>query len=380
MSPEVSHFAGGEMYCPNGEISVIPLAGTEELAARVKYYLTDMQNGKEPRMIKADLVRFSTGDGKAVLQESVRGTDVYIIADVGNHDCTYDMYGKTIYMSPDEHFQNLKRVISAVGGKANRVNVIMPMMYSSRQDRKIYRESLDCALALKELENIGVKNIMSFDVHDDRVQNAVPFVGFDNLMPLYQVIKKMLREYPDLKIDEDNMVVISPDFGGAKRNLEYASELGVDMGIFYKRRSRSKMDGGTYAIEEHKYIGPEVSGKTVFICDDFIASGKTMLETVGTIKKMGAAKIFVTATFGLFTDGVDKFQEAYKKGIFDALFITNATYRRPELFDCAWYKEVDISKYLAYYVYCVNMGKSIATLLDPHEKTHSLLERHLCMK
>lgn len=370
MSPDVSNFA-------NGEICVIPLVGTEELIAKVKYYLTDMQNGREPKIIDVDLVRFSTGDAKAVLQESVRGTDVYIIADVGNHSCEFVMYGKTIYMSPDEHFQNLKRVISAVGGKANRVNVIMPMMYSARQDRKISRESLDCALALKELENIGVKNIMSFDVHDDRVQNAVPFVGFDNLMPVYQIIKKMLREFPNLRINEDNMLVISPDFGGANRNLSYAIELGLDMGIFYKRRSRKKMEGGSYAIEDHKYIGPEVSGKTVFICDDFIASGKTMLDVVGTIKKMGAKQIFVSATFGLFTDGVDKFQEAYENGIFDALFITNATYRIPELISCEWYKEVDISKYLAYYIYCVNTGKSIATILDPHEKIHSLLEGHM---
>lgn len=363
----------------NGNISIIPLSGTEELTARIEYYLEQIYTTGRSKIIDRKLVRFSTGDGKAVLGESVRGTDVYIIADVGNHSVKYKMYGKESYMSPDDHFQDLKRVISAVGGKANRVNVIMPLLYSSRQDRRIARESLDCAVALKELEDIGVKNIMVFDAHDDRVQNAVPFIGFDNLMPVYQVIKKMFQVYPDLEANEENMVVISPDFGGANRNLLYANALGLDMGMFYKRRSKNVIVNGSYAIEEHKYIGPDVKGKDVLICDDFLASGTTMLDVVKKIKEMGAARINISVTFGLFTNGIEEFKKAYEDGLFEAVFATNATYRLEELRNEPWYKEVDISKYVAYYIYCVNTGKSISTILDPNKKISALLEER-CKK
>lgn len=358
----------------NNLISIIPLIGTEEITKKIAYYLEELYNTGQSKIIDIRLLRFSTGDAKAVLEETVRGTDIFIIADVGNHNSGYMMYGKYVYMSPDEHFADLKRTISAIGGKANRITVIMPMMYAARQDRRIRRESLDCAVALKELEDMGVKNIMTFDVHDDRVQNAVPFVGFDNLMPTYQVIKKLLKEFPDLSINEEEMLVVSPDFGAANRNLVYANELNLEMGLFYKRRNNKEIVNGKYKIEEHKYIGPDVKNKTVFICDDIIASGETILDVIKQIKKLGAKKILIAVTFGLFTEGIEKFKTAYERGLFDALFVTNATYRSNELVTAEWYKEVDISKYVAYYIYCVNMGKSISTILDPHKKIQNLLD------
>ena len=366
-----------ELKYRNGPIAIIPLLGTEEITKKIEFYLRQIYQG-ECRIVDISLLRFSTGDAKVVLEETVRGMDVYIIADVGNYNCEFTMYGRQVFMSPDEHFQDLKRVISAIGGKANRVNVITPMLYSARQDRRIMRESLDCAVALRELENIGVRNIMAFDVHDDRVQNAVPFVGFDNLMPIYQVIKTMVRKYPDLEINEEHMLVVSPDIGATNRNLQFANELGLEMGLFYKRRSKKKMVNGKYPVEEHKYIGPDLKGKTIFICDDIIASGETMLDVVKKLKELGAGKIFLSATFGLFTEGIDKFNEAYESGIFEGLFITNATYRSKEVLEAKWYKEVDISKYVAYYIYCVNTGKSISTILNPHEKIQSLLIQKTC--
>lgn len=354
-------------------IAIIPLLGTEEITKKIETYLDQIYNPGKSKIIDISLPRFSTGDAKAILEETVRGMDIYIIADVGNYNCGYKLYGREAYMSPDEHFQDLKRVISAVGGKANRINVITPMLYSARQDRRIRRESLDCAMSLRELEHIGVKNIMAFDVHDDRVQNAIPLLGFDNLMPIYQVIKKMHRNYPNLLNDSEEMIVISPDFGAANRNLQYADELGVDMGIFYKRRSRKKMVNGKYPVEAHKYIGPEVEGKTVFICDDIISSGETLLDVFKKIKGLGAKRILAAATFGLFTEGIEQYNEAYRQGFFDALFITNATYRSQELLEAEWYNEVDISKYIAYYIYCVNTGKSVSAMLNPHKKIHNLL-------
>ena len=246
-------------------IGIIPLYGTEALTKRIAYYLDRIYNVGETKIIDSKVMRFLTGDAKAILENTVRGMDVYIIMDVGNYSCHYKMYGQDVIMSPDEHFQNLKRVISAIGGKANRINVVSPMLYAARQDRKLARESLDCAVALRELEQIGVKNIMAFDVHDDRVQNAVPFMGFDNLMPVYQVIKEMKRCYPNLNFTEEEMLVVSPDLGGTNRNLLYATELGLDMGIFYKRRSKKSFVNGKYQVEVHKYIGPDDDGKDIVI-------------------------------------------------------------------------------------------------------------------
>lgn len=363
-----------DQYNETVPLAIIPLYGTEELTQKISFYLGSIYNTSDSRIIDTKLLRFATGDAKAILENTVRGMDVYIIVDVGNYSCNFSMYGKEVIMSPDEHFQNLKRVISAIGGKANRISVISPMLYAARQDRRISRESLDCAVALKELESIGVRNIMAFDVHDDRVQNAVPFMGFDNLMPVYQVIKAMDKNYPDIFSSEDNMLVVSPDIGGTNRNLLYANELGLDMGLFYKRRSR-KMVQGKYPVKEHKYIGPEVNNKDILIVDDIIASGETMLDVASKMKEQGAKRIFIATTFGLFTEGVASFNKAYEDGVIEAVFITNATYRCEEVLNAPWYKGVDISKYIAYYIYCVNSGKSISNILDPHLKIQALLSK-----
>lgn len=354
-------------------IAVLPLYGTEELTQKICYYLNSIYSSGKSQIIDIKMLRFSTGDAKAQLGDTVRGMDVFIIMDVGNYSCQYLMYGKEVAMSPDEHYQNLKRAISAIGGKANRITIISPMLYAARQDRRIGRESLDCAVALRELENIGVKNLMAFDVHDDRVQNAVPFMGFDNLMPVYQVIKTMNKYFPDIVYKEDNMLVVSPDIGATNRNLLYSNELGLDMGLFYKRRSRKKMVNGKYPVEVHKYIGPELDNKDVLIVDDMIASGETILDVVMKMKDLGARRIFIAVTFGLFTEGVEKYNQAYEEGLFDAVLITNATYRREEVLHAPWYKEVDISKYIAYYIFCINAGKSISNILDPHAKIQDLL-------
>lgn len=354
-------------------IVIIPLYGTEELSQKIEYYLKETFNTEQCHVINSNIIRFSTGDAKAVLEQTVRGADVYILMDVGNCSCTYQMYSQTVNMSPDEHFQNLKRTISAIGGKAYRVNVISPLLYSSRQDRRISRESLDCAIALRELENIGVKNIMAFDVHDNRVANAVPYMGFDDLFPIYQVIKAIKRNYVDMTFDEEHCLFISPDLGGTNRNFKYTSELGLDMGIFYKRRSRTHMTDGHYAVDVHKYIGPNVRNKDIFIVDDMICSGTTMLDVAKYCKSHGAKRVFAISTFALFTDGIREFDKAYEEGILESVFITNASYRRAEVREAPWYREVNITKYIAIYIYSVNTGKSVSKLLDPHAKIHALL-------
>ena len=357
-------------------IVLIPLYGTEELSSKIEYYLRETYNKEECHVVNSQIVRFSTGDAKAVLEDTVRGADVYILVDVGNFSCSYQMYGQTIPMSPDEHFQNLKRTVSAIGGKAYRINVISPLLYASRQDRRISRESLDCAMALRELENIGVRNITAFDVHDNRVANAVPYNGFDDLFPIYQVMKAIKKNYSDIVFSEDHSIFVSPDLGATTRNFKYTNELGLDMGIFYKRRSRTKVVGGNYVVDVHKYIGPSVKNKDVFIVDDMICSGTTMLDVAKYCKKQGAKRVFAIATFALFTDGLRKFDEAHGKNILEAVFITNASYRREEIRNAPWYREVDITKYIAIYIHSVNAGKSISKLLDPHEKIHRLLEKN----
>ena len=358
------------------EIVLIPLCGMEKTAIRIKEYLHQISGNKSVIICNVSLPRFATGDAKAVLNESVRGKDVYIIVDVGNYSLTYTMRGYENHMSPDEHYQDIVRVVSAVGGKANRVNVVSPLLYSARQDRRILRESLDCAVALQHLYSIGVSNIMAFDVHDDRVQNATPFMGFDKLMPIYQAIKSVCRSYSDIVFDENNTIVISPDFGGMGRNYEYANELGVDMGVFYKRRSNADFFDGKYTVEVHKYMGPEVAGKDILIVDDILASGETMLDAIRQIKEMGAKRVFAIVTFGLFTKGTKAFDDAYEAGMLDAVFITNASYISEEVANAKWYKEVNILKYIAYYIFCVNSGYSVARIVDPHQKIKNYIELH----
>ncbi len=355
-------------------IAIIPLPGTEWMAERIKKHVFEINCDTDCDIVTVELPRFMTGDAKAVICDSVRGADVFILVDVGNYEITYKMFDYENRLSPDDHFQNLVRTVSAVAGKASRVHVIMPLLYSARQDRRVLRESLDCAVALQQLESIGVSGIMSFDVHDDRVQNAVPFVSFDNLMPTYQVIKALRKCFPDVIFDEDHMVMVSPDFGGANRNLQYANEMGLDIGLFYKRRNLKEVSGGQNQILLHKYIGPEVEGKDVLIADDIIASGTSMLDSALNVKKMGARRIFIGATFGLFTSGIEKFNRYYEEGIFDKVFVTNSSHVKKAVADAPWFCSVDIVKYISLYLYSVHRGESVSSLMDPHEKIQKLLK------
>lgn len=357
-----------------GEIVLLPLRGMKQYTEKIQRYLYEIADDVVVSIIDPELLRFKTGDAKAVLCESVRGKDVYLVADMGNYAETYDIHGYENHMSPDEHYMDLMRTISAIGGKAARINVISPLLYSARQDRRILRESLDCAVALQQLYSVGVSNIMAFDVHDDRVQNAVPFIGFDKLMPIYQAIKSLCTAYPDVSFDENHTVVVSPDFGGMERNHTYSDELGIDLGVFYKRRSRTDFSDGNYAVQIHKYIGPDVNGKDVLVIDDIIASGDTVLDVAAQLSSLGAKRIFVVATFGFFTKGTAKFDEAYLKGTIEAVFVTNASYVSEEITTAPWYKEIDVIKYISYYIYCVNSGYSIAKLIDPHKKIQNYLK------
>ena len=319
--------------------------------------------------------RFGSGEGKATIDESIRGKDIFILVDVCNHNITYKMNGFINYKSPDDHYQDLKRVISAINGKAHRINVIMPFLYEGRQHKRTKRESLDCALALQELMNMGVSNFITFDAHDPRIQNAVPLMGFDNVMPTYQVLKAMLRAVPDLQLDRDHFMVISPDEGAMNRNMYYASVLGVNLGMFYKRRDYSQVVNGRNPIVAHEYLGESVEGKDVFVADDIISSGESMLDIAYALKKQGAKRIFANATYAIFTNGLDSFDKAYADGMITGVFGSNLTYRTPELLSRPWFHEVDVSKYIAYFIAALNHDLSVSAIIDPHEKIKALLER-----
>jgi len=358
------------------DIILIPLPGTEWMAETIKKYILDIDSNVNCDLIEVEIIRFSSGDAKAVLQDSVRGKDVFVLVDVGNYDCKYIAHRRENYYSPDEHFQNLIRTISALGGKASRVNVIMPLLYASRQDRRSSRESLDCAIALQQLERLGVKNIVTFDVHDDRVQNAIPNIGFDNLMPIYQVIKTMCRHYSDLCFTSNGMTAVSPDMGGANRAYIYADILGIDFGLFYKRRDLNNVINGSNPIIDHKYIGPELAGRDVLIVDDIIASGESVFETVRHVKAMGAKRVFIAATFCFFSNGIQKFDSEYENEQFDALFISNASYCGSDVRKTSWFKEVNVVKYISLYAYSVSIGYSLAGILDPRKKIADLLIKY----
>lgn len=361
-------------------LRLIAMHGAEELGDRIEWHLQNWAEkcGIQDRdfRIEVDCPRFSSGDAKGLIKSSVRGDDLYILVDVGNYNCKYSMYGFENAMSPDDHYQDLKRIIQATGGKAKRINIIMPNLYGGRQHRRSYRESLDCAVALQELQAMGVDNIVTFDAHDPRVCNAVPLMGFDNLMPSYQVLKSMFRSVEDLVVDRDHLMVISPDEGALNRNMYYAVNLGVDLGMFYKRRDYSRVVNGRNPIVAHEYLGDSVEGKDVFIADDIIASGESMLDIAYEMKKRKARRIFAYATYAIFTAGLEKFDKAYADGIVDGVFGTNLTYRSPELLGRPWFHEVDCSKYIAYYIAAVNQNVSISTLIDSHEKIQKLLEKH----
>lgn len=366
---------------PTGPLAIIALPGATDLASKIDGFLVDWYEKdkaafkRDSYMIDCSFPRFTTGDGKAIINDTVRGRDLYILVDVGNHGIRFDMMGTEVPKSPDEHYADLKRIICAANGKAEKITVIMPMLYGGRQHRRNGRESLDCAMMLQELERIGVKDLITFDAHDPRVQNAVPFMGFDNFYPTYQILKALLRNFPDIKLDKDHLMVVSPDEGAMSRNIYYASVLGVDLGMFYKRRDYANIVNGRNPIVAHEYLGNSVMGMDVFVADDIIATGDSVIHLAEELKDKGAQRIFVAATFGLFTEGIDKFQRAYEDGIFDAVLSTNLTYRLPELKDTKWFIEADMSKYLAYIIAACNHRDSVSSLLDPHEKVQALIDR-----
>ncbi len=376
---------------PYAPIGIISLESSRELGNSVDSYLVqqrrhNVENGNVPLHFPAYLrdsylidhatPRFASGEGKAILKETVRGYDIYIIADISNYSCTYKMYNMECRMSPDDIFQDIKRVIAAIGGKAKRINVIMPLLYESRQHRKAARESLDCAMALQELEHLGVANIFTFDAHDARVQNAIPFIGFENVTPTYQIIKALLKNVPDIEIDKDKLVVVSPDEGGMSRSLYFASMLGVNVGMFYKRRDYTKIVNGRNPIISHEFLGDSVEGKDVLIIDDMISSGESVIDIAYELKKRGAKRIFVGVTFGLFTEGAASFNKAYEDGAISKVFSTNLNYRPQEILDAPWYAEADMSKFLSLIIDTMNHDSSISSLLSPVDKINKVLEKH----
>ena len=376
---------------PVGSLGMISLPGCKTLGEKVDHYLVKWRAERESEhkdslafsgyqresyLLNAKVPRFGTGEAKGVIMESVRGTDLYLLVDVLNHSLTYSMSGHENHMSPDDHYQDLKRIIAAVGGKARRITVIMPFLYESRQHKRTSRESLDCALALQELVKMGVDNIITFDAHDPRVQNAIPLSGFETVQPAYQFIKGLLRNEKDLKIDSDHMMVISPDEGGMSRAIYIANVLGLDMGMFYKRRDYTKIVNGRNPIVAHEFLGTSVEGKDMIIIDDMISSGESILDVAAALKARKANRIYVFSTFGIFTNGLDKFDEAYKAGIIDKILTTNLIYQTPELLERDWYISCDMSKYIAYIIDTLNHDSSISDLLNPNERIQNIVARY----
>ena len=361
-----------------GELSVIGMKGCESFVAEVDAYLQEWRGEQceGSYLVDSSCPRFGSGEAKGAVHQSLRGNDVYIICDVFNHGVTYKMYGKTVPMSPDEHFQDLKRVIGAIGGKARRISVIMPMLYEGRQHKRSGRESLDCALALQELVKMGVTNIITFDAHDPRVQNAIPLSGFDDVRTSYQMIKALLNKYNDLKIDPDNLMIISPDEGGMGKCMYYSSVMGIDLGMFYKRRDYSILVDGKNPIVAHEYLGRDVTGKDVIIVDDMISSGESIIDVANQLKAKGANRIFTFATFGLFCNGFDKLDAAYENGIITQIFTTNLVYRTPELLERKWYTEVNMCKYVSYIIDTLNHDRTISHLLDQSKRIHDRLDKY----
>ena len=370
-------------FNPNTQLAnlrLIACPGAEDLAQKIDKHLVQwaQEVGIEQDTFILDCAcpRFQNGDAKGLVKKSVRGDDVFLICDPGNYSLTYNLFGHENHMSPDDHFANLKRLIQAMAGRAHRISVIMPSLYGGRQHRRVIRESLDCAVALQELEAMGVENIITFDAHDPRMMNAIPLTNFDNIMPTYQVLKTLLKNMPELKFNKDSFMVISPDEGAINRNMYFSSVLGCNLGMFYKRRDYTRVVNGRNPIVAHEYLGESVEGKTVFISDDIIASGESMLEVAYELKKRGAKHIIANATFPLFTSGLEKFDAAVEAGILTAVLGTNMTYHMPELDERKWFFEVDCSKYTAYIIAGINHEMSISSIIDPIKKLEALLERH----
>ena len=390
-------FNGGNMLyedkkidsIPVGPLGLIPLRGMEEFTKKVNDYLVEWRRERENEhkdtllfseyekddyIVKANISRFGSGEAKGTIEESVRGDDLYLLVDVCNYSMTYSLSGKINHMSPDDHFQDLKRIIAAIAGKARRINVIMPFLYESRQHKKTGRESLDCALALQELTNMGVDNIITFDAHDPRVQNAIPLKGFETVQPIYQYTKGLLKHFPDLQVDSDHMMIISPDEGGMRRAIYFANMLKLDVGMFYKRRDYTKVVDGRNPIIAHEFLGSDVEGKDLVIIDDMISSGESVQEVAKELKKRKARRVFVCATFGLFTNGFAKFDKYYENGIIDGIFTTNLVYQSPNLLSKPYYYNVEMSKYVALIIDNLNHDSTISGLLTPTNRINTLLD------
>ncbi len=365
-------------HTPYGDLAIVSMRGCEDISSKVDYYLKQWRNIPEDEsfVVGANCPRFGTGEAKAVLNHTARGLDAYIICDCFNYNVTYKMYGQIVPMSPDDHFQDLKRVIAAFGGKARRITVIMPMLYEGRQHRRTARESMDCAMALQELVSMGVKNIITFDAHDPRVNNAIPLESFDNVQAAYQMIKSLLKTVPDVKLDKEHTMVVSPDEGGMGRCIYYSSVLGIPLGMFYKRRNYSVVVNGRNPIEAHEFLGNDITGKDLILVDDMISSGESMLDIAKKLKGKGAKRIFVFSTFGLFVEGLDKFDEYYKNGMIDKVFTTNLIYQTPELLSREWYENVNMSKYIALLIDTLNNDNSISTLLDPADRIKKIVAKY----
>ncbi|WP_178625521.1 ribose-phosphate diphosphokinase [Frisingicoccus sp.] len=376
---------------PVGQLGIIPLQSSWDLGKKVNDYIVSWRNDRESAnstnilfenykqdtyIIDAKCSRFGSGEAKGTINESIRGKDLYLIVDVTNYNIEYKLCGHVNRMSPDDHYSDLKRMIAAASGKARRINVIMPFLYESRQHRRTSRESLDCALALQELLAMGAENIITFDAHDPRVQNAIPMGGFESIQPNYQFIKALFHSVKDLRVDKDHMMIISPDEGGMTRAVYYANVLGIDMGMFYKRRDYSRIVNGRNPIVAHEFLGTSVEGKDVLIIDDMISSGESMLDTAKELKKRKANRVFIASTFGLFTNGLDAFDKAYEEGLISKILTTNCIYQSPELLSRPYYVNVDLSKYIALLIDSLNHDHSISELLDPNEKIHKLLLKY----
>lgn len=376
---------------PVGPLGIIALDGSKELVSLINDFILRrrlefiQKNAdslpfvgfiRDSFLVNCNCTRFANGEGKAQLCATVRGYDIYIIADVGNYNCKYNLFGMEHPMSPDDHFQDIKRTIAAIAGKAKHLTVIMPMLYEGRQHKRQSRESLDCAIALQELANLGVDNIITFDAHDPRVNNAVPLKSFENLHSSYQIIKALLKTEKDLEINKSKMLVVSPDEGAMERALYYASILGLDLSLFYKRRDYSTVVNGKNPIVKHEFLGDDVTGKDVLIIDDMLSSGESILDIARELKKRKANRIFIAVTFALFTEGIEEFEECYKQGIFNRLYGTNLTYRREELLQKPWYVDVNMSEFLAHLIDMLNLDQSISSLFNPSEKIHKLLTNY----
>ena len=362
------------------DLGLIAVPGAEELTAKIDRHLLrwaqEAGMDQDTFIIESECPRFSSGDGKGLIRSTVRGDDIYFVVDVGNYNQKYKIFGHENFMSPDDHFQNLKRLIQATSGKAKRMSVIMPLLYGSRQHRRAYRESLDCAVALQELQAMGISNIVTFDAHDPRMQNAVPLMGFDSVRPSYQILKALFRKDKDLQLDREHMMIVSPDEGALDRNIFFSSVLGLDMGMFYKRRDYTRIVNGRNPIVAHEYLGDDVEGKDILVSDDIISSGDSILDLAHELKKRKANRIFASATFALFTNGLDAFNKAYEEGYISRVISTNLTYRTDELKNAPWFIEADMSKYISYIIASLNHDRSLSRLLNPYSRIKNLIERY----